>query len=66
MARPSGARLGVFIALGAGVGTAIGVAMNTIGVGVGVGIGIGIAMWALMNVRKGTVESEDEDASDSG
>jgi len=66
MARPAAAKFGVFIALGAGIGTAIGVAMNNIGVGVGVGIGIGIAMWALLNVRKASVQSEDKDTSDSG
>lgn len=60
----SGASMGVFIALGAGIGTAIGAATDNIGLWLGIGVAIGAAIGGGTMVSKQKNIESDENSTE--
>jgi len=44
-------KMGIWVALGAGIGTAIGAGVGNVGVGVALGAGVGTAIGAILDAK---------------
>ena len=61
--RTSQKRMGILIALGAGIGAAIGAATDNLAVGVGVGVAVGVALGSSRGRKCGNPVEEDKPAA---